>query len=268
MSNIFDGYKDKCVVVTGAASGMGASVANMLVDLGAEVIGVDVKPVELKGVSSNFINLMDEDSIVDFVNTLDDGSVYGLFCCAGLPQTFPAEDVVAVNFLGTRFLCEKMLPKFQQEAAISVIASLTLGWSQHVKELTEVIESNSINEGRDWVKGNPDIVVDSYMFSKEALAAWSTMTSTRWIQKGVRLNCLCPGVTDTPMLPAFYEAVPEAINMLPQPLNRACTAEEQAFSLLFMNHPKSRALVGASIYNDGGSAAAIMGAVAAGLLPV
>jgi len=268
MSDVFDGYKDKRVVVTGAASGMGAAVAGMLVDLGADVIGADVKPIERKGVSSNSLNLIDEGSITRFVNTVEDGSVYALFCCAGLPQTFSADDVVAVNFLGTRKLCELMLPKFTQISAISVVASMTLAWPQHIGALTALIETQSVEEGRDWVNRNLETVGDSYMFSKEALTAWSTMTSTRWIQRGVRLNCLCPGVTETPMLSAFHEVVPGELEQLPQPLNRPCTAEEQAFAMLFLNHPKSQALVGASLYNDGGSSAAIMGAVAAGLFPM
>ncbi len=268
MSNVFEGYKDKRVVVTGAASGMGAAVAGMLVDLGAVVIGADIKPIEMKGVSSNTLNLMDDNSIQSFVGAIEDGSVYGLFCCAGLPQTFSAIDVVTVNFLGTRRLCELMLPKFTQSSAISVVASMTLAWPQHIAALTELIEAQSLEKGRDWVSGNLDTVGDSYMFSKEALAAWATITSTRWIQRGVRLNCLCPGVTETPMLAAFHEAVPGELEQLPQPLNRPCTADEQAFAMLLLNHPKNQALVGASLYNDGGSSAAIMGAVAAGLFPM
>jgi len=54
--------------------------------------------------------------------------------------------------------------------------------------------------------------------------------------------------------------------MLPQPLGRETTAEEQAFAMLFLNHPRASALVGLSLYNDGGSQAAILSAAAAGLM--
>jgi NAD(P)-dependent dehydrogenase (short-subunit alcohol dehydrogenase family) len=263
----FDDYKGKKVVVTGAASGMGAAVTKLLIELGAEVIGADIKPVNIEKVTSSEIDLLSTDSIDSFIAGLADKSIYGLFACAGLPQTFPALDVIKVNFLGNRYLMTNMLPKMTDQAAIAVITSLTLGWVQNIEKLSPLVNSLNFDDGASWAGNNLEILGDSYIAAKEAMTAWATIQSTRLIQRGIRLNCLCPGITQTPMLSAFYEAAGEAMNMLPQPMNRETTPEEQAFVMVFMNHPRASALVGHSLYNDGGSAAAIMSSFAAGILP-
>ncbi len=259
-------YESRRVVVTGAASGMGAAVCEILVELGAEVIGADIQDIPNAAVSPHRMNLLERDSIDAFVNGLEDGSVYALFCCAGLPQTFPAPDVVQVNFLGNRHLIESMLPKLGEPSAVAVITSLTLGWVQDAERLSALINSASMEEGRAWVETNLDSLGDSYVAAKSAMAAWATVNSTRYIQRGTRMNLLCPGVTETPMLPAFREAAGEQLDLLPQPLGRETTAAEQAFAMVFLNHPRASALVGLSLYNDGGSQAAILSAAAAGLV--
>ncbi len=261
-----NGYESRRVVVTGAASGMGAAVSGLLLDLGAEVIGADIGEMDNPKIAAHHVNLMERGSIDAFAGDLADKSVYALFCCAGLPQTFPPLDVVQVNFLGNRHLIEAMLPKLEDASAIAVITSMTVGWVRDAERLAPLINSVSMEEGRAWVEANQDSLGDSYVAAKHAMAAWATVHSTRYIQRGTRLNLLCPGVTRTPMLPAFYEAAPEAMNMLPQPLGRESTAEEQAFAMAFLNHPRASALVGLSLYNDGGSQAAVLSAAAAGLM--
>ncbi len=259
-------YESRHVVVTGAASGMGAAVCEILVELGAEVTGADIKEISDGRVSGRHMNLAERGSIDAFVDSLEDGSVYALFCCAGLPQTFPPLDVVQVNFLGSRYLIESMLPKLEAQSAIAVITSLTLGWVQDAERLSPLINSASMEEGRTWVEANLESLGDSYVAAKSAMAAWATIHSTRYIGRGARMNLLCPGITETPMLPAFREAAGDALNMLPQPLGRETTAAEQAFAMVFLNHPRASAVVGLSLYNDGGSQAAILSAAAAGMV--
>lgn len=259
-------YESRRVVVTGAASGMGASVCEILVDLGAEVVGADIRDIPNPGVSGSHMNLGDTASIDAFVNALEDKSVYALFCCAGLPQTFPALDVIKVNFLGNRYLIEAMLPKFEETSAAAIISSLTIGWVQDATRLSPLINSRSMEEGLAWAEANLESLGDPYVAAKGAMTAWATINSTRYIQRGTRMNLLCPGLTETPMLPAFREAAGDALDMIPQPLGRSTTAAEQAFAMVFLNHPRASAVVGLSLYNDGGSQAAILSAAASGMV--
>src|ERR1700683_2162653 len=94
------GYTDRRVIVTGCSSGIGRATAELVNDLGAEVIGLDVKPLP----GAEYASI---DAAIEKV----DGPVDGLFNCAGLSGRFPALDVVKVNFLGLRHLTEALVPR-------------------------------------------------------------------------------------------------------------------------------------------------------------
>lgn len=268
----YSDYKEKVVVVTGAASGMGAATAAKLVEAGATVIGGDIADISVYGIDGRNLDLTDEQSILHFIDGFEDNSVDAIFHCAGLPQTFAAPKVITVNFVGARCLLDGLLIKMKEGSAISVVASLVIGWPQHVANLLPLINTDSFAAGAAWAEENGDgadvaaVQGDSYMFSKEVLACWSTMMAPRWIQRGVRLNVLGPGPTATPMMPEFEKAVGEQMAALPLPIGRQSTAEEQANLMLMMNHPAASFLVGATVYADGGMSAALMTMMTSGLV--
>src|SRR5262245_66018726 len=79
------GYRDASVVVTGAASGMGAATAQILVDLGARVTALDIKPTDVPVARFVEVDLRDPKAI-DAADASIDGPVNNLFSCAGLPS--------------------------------------------------------------------------------------------------------------------------------------------------------------------------------------
>ena len=58
------GYKDKVCVVTGAASGIGRSTVDLLLDMGAVVYAIDIKDVEIPGVKNFSIIHINTESII------------------------------------------------------------------------------------------------------------------------------------------------------------------------------------------------------------
>src|SRR4026209_1790386 len=97
-------YEGKRVIVTGAASGMGAATAQILVDLGAEVHAIDIKKPEGTGLARlSQCDLRDPAQIDETIAKIGK-IVNALFNCAGLPNTFPDLDVMLVNFCGLRHL--------------------------------------------------------------------------------------------------------------------------------------------------------------------
>src|SRR5262249_12305193 len=94
-------YEGKRVIVTGAASGMGAATVAMLAELGAEIHALDVRPVEGPVTRAYDCDCGDPDAI-DLTVGLIGGPVHALFNVAGVPQTQAPLRVLGVNFLGLR----------------------------------------------------------------------------------------------------------------------------------------------------------------------
>ena len=78
------GYEGRRVVVTGSASGMGQAATEILVSLGAEVYGLDVKSTTTSGAKSLEVDLRDRSAIEQAVAVVGT-DVLGVFNCAGLP---------------------------------------------------------------------------------------------------------------------------------------------------------------------------------------
>ena len=94
-------YEGRRVVVTGCASGMGQETARQLVDLGAHVVGLDLREPSVPVKEFCAVDLSDPASIDAAVSAIG-GPVHGLFNVAGISPGRAPLKVIAVNFLGTR----------------------------------------------------------------------------------------------------------------------------------------------------------------------
>jgi NAD(P)-dependent dehydrogenase (short-subunit alcohol dehydrogenase family) len=260
MTDFLD-YKNKRVLVSGCFSGMGEATARLLLQLGAEVHGLDFKRSTLNLASFTQLDLRDPASI-DAAAAAIGGKVDALFNCAGLPQTSPPLDVMKVNYAGARRLTEKVVPLMNKGSAIVNVASVAgMGWSRRVPVLMGLLKIDTYEGAVAWCEANMDTVREGYSFSKEAIVVWTMMTSTSLIKRGIRMNCTLPGPTQTPMM-AHFEAAssPQVLEAATQPINRRSTPEEQAAPLVFLNHPVASYLNGVVLPVDGG----LMGGMATG----
>lgn len=256
------GYKGRRVVVTGSASGMGEATARLLVEMGAEVTGLDVRETALDGVRSVQVDLRDPASIEAAAAAVE-GTVQGFFNCAGLPgPPFSDLDVMLVNFVGARQLIESLVPKMERGAAVAYVASAGgLGWQQNLERIGGLVRSAGFTEGRAWCEENAEMIAShsAYALSKQVINAWTTWRAFDLMKDhGVRLNCTNPGPTDTAMMPYFHEANGKALVDAAQgPVGRYSTPEEQAWPLLFVNSPRCSYVVGETFFTDGGFFAAL-----------
>ena len=255
------GYKGKRVVVSGCFSGMGRATAGLLLELGAEVHGLDYKDCDLPLASFGNVDLRDPASIDAAVSKIG-GGVDALFNCAGLPQTFPAMDVMKVNYIGTRHLTERVLPLMGEGGAIvSVSSNGGLGWSRRMPVLMELLQKDTYEAALSWCDAHADAVREGYAFSKEAIIVWTMLTSSRLIKRGIRINCTTPGPTQTPMMADFEAATAGSVlEAAMQPINRRSTPEEQAGPLAFLNSSAASYINGVCLPVDGG----FMGGLATG----
>jgi len=174
----FASYKNRRVIVSGCFSGMGEATARMLLDLGADVHGVDYKQCILPLASFTQIDLRDPASIDATVEKIG-GKIDALFNCAGLPNTAPTLDVMKVNFLGTRHLTEAVLRRMQEGAAIASISSTGgLGWSQRLATNMELVSTKTFEEGLKWCEAHSEVLGDGYGFSKEAVIVWTQFSAS------------------------------------------------------------------------------------------
>ena len=259
------GYAGKRVIVTGCFSGMGEATAKLLLDLGAEVHGMDYKPCALPLASFNTVDLRDPASIEAGVAAIG-GKVDALFNCAGLPNAFPAMDVMKVNFLGLRHLTEAVLPLMGQGGAIASIASTGgLGWSRRVPANMEFVTTKGWDAGLAWCAANMETVGEGYAFSKENVIVWTQFMGAHLIKKGIRINCTLPSPTQTPMMASFHATSgKDVVDAAAEPMGRYSTPAEQAGGLVLLNSALAGIINGVVLPVDGG----FMGGLATGQVDI
>ncbi|HZR12699.1 MAG TPA: coniferyl-alcohol dehydrogenase [Acidimicrobiia bacterium] len=261
------GYQGKQVVVTGAASGMGRAAAGILVDVGANVVSVDVKPTDAKVALHLEVDLRDRNAIDRAVASID-GPVHAVFSVAGLPGApFSDLDTVLVNFVGARHLIESLVPVMPEGSAAACVASNAgLGWQQNLENLLPLVSTPDFESAKAYCEANPGKIATGYFPSKQLLNAWVAWRGASLMaERGIRLNCTNPGPTTTPMMPAFEEQNgKELIDAFIGPSGRRSLPEEQAWPLVFLNSPRCSYVAGEALHVDGG----FLGAMTTGQLQV
>lgn len=247
------GYENKRVIVSGCFSGMGEATARLLVELGAEVHGIDYRETTRHRASFNQVDLRDPASIDNAIAKIG-GKVDALFNCAGLPQTAPPLDVMKVNYAGTRRVTERVIPLMKDGGAIATISSAGgLGWSRRLPLLKELVSKGTYEDAVKWCESHEGDVKEGYTFSKEAIVVWTMLASQRLIKQGIRINCTLPGPTQTPMMVHFEAATAASVlDTAIQPINRRSTPEEQAAALVFLNSDLASFVNGVALPVDGG----------------
>ena len=247
-------YEGKRVVVTGAASGMGAACASALTELGAEVHAVDINRGDVDVKEFHICDLGDASAIEATVAEIG-GSVDSLFNCAGLPTTAPSQKIMLVNFVGHRHLTETIVPLMPAGSSIGFISSAAgMGWMMKMGELMGLLATADFAAGKAWCEENDALIGDNgYGLSKEAINAYVAYRGFQLAPEGIRVNGIMPGPTDTPMMPSFVESMGEDFfQSFPKPVGRNSTPEEQAWPLIMLNSPRSSYVTASTLMTDGG----------------
>jgi NAD(P)-dependent dehydrogenase (short-subunit alcohol dehydrogenase family) len=247
-------------VVTGCASGIGAAVVDRLVGDGIEVIGIDVAHTAVRrGLDYRRVDLSDPTSIDDFAESIDE-PLLGLYNCAGLSSGAATPlKVMAVNFLGLRHLTDRLVGCIGEGGAVVSVASIAArGWPRVTDVLEELVSTSGFAAGWRWCQVHPDrLTQGGYRLSKQAVVYWTMHATTSLAARGVRINCVSPGVTDTPMLEAATADLGAGkVAEHWTPLNRMATPAEQADALVYLNSERASYVTGANLWVDGGFDAA------------
>ena len=253
-------YTARTVVVTGAASGMGAATVELLLQAGASVHALDLAAVSAPVSSWHRCDLGDPTSIDDTTHRLPE-RIDALFNCAGVPNggRFGPVDVLRINWLGLRHLTESLLARIPAGGAVVHIAS-TAGraWADRVELHRELMAATTFADGLAWVERHLEVVGDGYAFSKEAVQYYTMWRAVQLLRRDVRMNSVCPGVTDTAIVADFRRGMgDDLIDHATAIAGRMARPEEMAPAMLFLaDRASSSYLTGVNLNVDHGTAAA------------
>jgi NAD(P)-dependent dehydrogenase (short-subunit alcohol dehydrogenase family) len=244
-------YDHKRALVVGGATGMGAATARLVQDLGGEVVVMDHVPVDLPGVTAIQVDLRDQASIDAAVDECG-GPVHALFSCAGAADGTPG--IEKINFIGHRHLIDRMFAKglLPRGAAIGMISSTAgLAWERNLERVKDYLDTPDFDSAVAWIEAHPGTA--DYMWSKQAICAYVARNACAFMARGVRINAIMPGPTDTPLARAnadlwlaFGTDYRDATHTV------ASTPEEQAGPLAFLCSDAAAYVNGITMITDAG----------------
>ncbi|MDX2512207.1 MAG: coniferyl-alcohol dehydrogenase [Desulfobacterales bacterium] len=244
----------KKIIVTGAASGIGAETAKVLKAHGATIIGMDLNEPQANVDQYIKVDFSDPASIETAVASVPNG-IDALCNIAGVPPTKERALVLKVNFLGLRHFTELVIDKLSDGASIVNAASLAgLGWPEAGDQIKALLVLRDFNATEAFCESNgvePE-GGRSYFFTKEALIVWTMMNRWTWRDRGIRMNCVSPGPVETPILPDFLETLGERAAEDAKVMDRPGQPEDIAPVIAFMCSDESSWIRGANIPVDGG----------------
>lgn len=256
-------FSGKRYVVTGAASGIGAAVAQRLFAAGAEVHCLDRNTPAVGVTSHTEVDLANPRSIDAAVEQLT-GQFDGLIQVAGIPGTAPADLVLAVNSLAVRHLTQAFFERLTPGSAVTVVSSTAgFGWPLRLGAIRDLLATNSFEEGAAWFKANPQ-QGNAYNFAKEVTTVYAMSMGLALHQMGFRINAVLPGPVETPILVDFEETMgKETLDGVKGLLGRHATPDDIATVVIFLASDDARWVNGQALAADGG----LTGAVASGVIP-
>jgi NAD(P)-dependent dehydrogenase (short-subunit alcohol dehydrogenase family) len=236
----------KVCVITGAAGGIGAATAELFSREGGQVVGVDLREHSV-GELALQADLTDETAVAGVYAQARErfGHVDVGFNNAGISPTDDAsvldtsleawERVQAANLRSVFLCCKHGIPHLLDGGGGSVIN--TASFVAVLGAATSQI---------------------SYTASKGGVLALSRELGVEFARRGVRVNALCPGPVDTPLLRELYAKDPEqaARRLVHVPMGRFARPQEIANAALFLASDESSFVTASTFMVDGGISAA------------
>lgn len=243
-------YDGRHALVVGGATGMGAAVARLAVDAGAEVTVMDRVAVEQPDVTAVQVDLSDRSSVDRALEELG-GAVDVLFSCAGVADGTPG--IERINFIGHRYMIDRLIERgwLARGSAIGMISSAAgLGWEAELDQLREFLATADWDDAVAWVAdhGKAD-----YLSMKRAMCAYVAAQARPMLARGIRINAICPGPTVTPLAQANSEMWLEFGSDYRADVGiEASTPDEQAAVLVFLCSNAAAAINGQTVVSDAG----------------
>ncbi|BAH42074.1 SDR family oxidoreductase [Brevibacillus brevis] len=238
----------KVAIVTGGASGIGETTVRLFAKEGAKVVIADFSPrgnelaeeLNLAGFDALFVktDVTKEDEVKNMVSAtvVKYGKVDILFANAGIAKDAPGhllslddwQRTIDINLTGV-FLCDKYVIE-------QMLAQGTGG---------AIVNCGSIHSHAGKAG------VTAYSSAKGGVKLLTQTLGLTYAKQGIRVNAVCPGYIDTPLIAGRNEALNEHLIGL-HPMGRLGKPEEVAKAVLFLASDDASFVTGTSLLVDGG----------------
>ena len=232
----------KVCVVTGAASGIGAETARLFLDEGATVAGVDLRDDGV-GTLSLAVDVADEAQVAELYARVrsEFGRIDVLFNNAGISPTDDAS------------VLDTSLEAWQRVQDVN-LKSVFLCCKHGIPHLIEAGGGSVINTASFVATMGSATSQISYTASKGGVLSLSRELGVEFARRGVRVNALCPGPVNTPLLQELFasDKVAAARRLVHVPSGRFAEVREIANAVLFLASDDSTYVNATSFMVDGG----------------
>ena len=253
MSSLMDrSFEGKVAVVTGAASGMGLVTARSFAEAGAAVVLADIDEKAARTAVDDLIaaghraiavrcNIADEAEVAAMVDQTVEifGRLDAAFNNAGIQspavETADAsgaefDRVIAVNLRGVWNCMKYELKQMRQQGSGAIVNCSSIGG----------------------LIGLPGRAV--YHAAKHGVLGLTKSAALEYASRGIRINAVCPGTVDTPMVSAMLAKEADAMKeiMRDQPIGRLGRPQEIASAVLWLCSPGAGFVIGHALTVDGG----------------
>jgi NAD(P)-dependent dehydrogenase (short-subunit alcohol dehydrogenase family) len=240
----------KVCVITGAASGIGAETARLFDQEGATVVGVDVA-AGAAGALALEADITDEQQVIDMFARVKEefGRIDVIFNNAGIN---PNDDTTVTD---------TSLDAWQRVQDVNV-RGVFLGCKHGIPHLLANDPSGGsvINTASFVAVMGAAVSQISYSASKGAVLSMSRELGVEFADRGVRVNALCPGPVNTPLLKELFAKDPEkaAKRLVHIPMGRFGEPEEIAAAAVFLASDESSFVTASTFLVDGGLSGAYL----------
>lgn len=236
----------RVAVVTGGASGIGRAIAMRCAAEGARVVAADIvdptPAVHVQGGEGDIrvrrADVADAAAVSDLMRwtVVQHGRLDVLVCAAGISggsnatADYPESEfdrVIAINLKGV-FLCMKY-----------AIPEMLSGGGGAIVNIASVMG----------LVGLP--LTPAYSAAKGGVVQLTKVAALEYASRNVRVNCICPGMIDTPMVQRIPASAREHF-LVRQPISRLGRADEIAAAVVFLASEASAFTTGAALAVDGG----------------
>ena len=222
----------RVAVITGGAGGIGLATAQRMHAEGATIVIGDIDPTAGKAAADELdglfvpVDVSDEAAVNNLFDTAADtyGAVDIAFNNAGISP--PDDDVIETT----------ELPAWQKVQDIN-LKSVYLSCRAALRHMVPAKKGSIINTA-----------------SKGGVLAMSRELGVQYARSGIRVNALCPGPVNTPLLQELFAKDPEraARRLVHVPMGRFAEPEELAAAVAFLASDDSSFITGATFLVDGG----------------